>query len=114
MSRILAISISLCLMLVILELVRRKKLKEKYAILWLFAGSIILILAIFNNILNYITNLLGIVLSINTVFFFGIFFIILMNIHFSLVISSLSEQNKKIAQRLALLEIEVKKNSIEK
>lgn len=107
-SRILAITVSFCLMLVLLELVRKKKLKEKYAFLWLFSGSIIFVLAVFNKVLYWITRALGITLPINTVFFLGIFFIILINLHFSLVISNLSEQNKKIAQKLALLEREVK------
>jgi hypothetical protein len=110
-SRILAVAISLCLLFFIFELVRRKKLKEKYALLWLFSGGIILIIATFNNILQRITNLLGIILPINTVFFLGILFIILINIHFSLVISNLSEQNKKIAQKLSLLESEIKKKN---
>ena len=107
-SRIVSIGLSLCLLLLILELVRRKKLKEKYALLWIFSGGTILSLAIANSILNRLTNLLGITLPINTVFFFGIFFLILINLHFSLVISDLSEQNKKIAQKLALLETELK------
>lgn len=111
-SRILAIAISLCLLILIFELVRRKRLKEKYALLWLFSGGIILILATFNNILQRITNLLGIILPVNTVFFLGILFIILINIHFSLVISNLSEQNKKIAQKLSLLELEIKKKNL--
>lgn len=107
-NRILAIGLSLTLVILIFELTRRRKLKEKYAILWIFLGSITFILAVFDNILNSITHLLGIQLPINTVFFFGIFFIILINLHFSLVISNLSEQNKKIAQKLALLEAEIK------
>ena len=109
-NRILAIGLSLVLVLLISELVRRKKLKEKYAILWLFSGVIILLLALFDKILIWITNLLGIILPINTVFFFGIFFIILINLHFSLVISNLSEQNKKIAQKLAILETKIRNN----
>lgn len=107
-NRILAVGISIFLLLLVFELVRRKKLKAKYAILWLFSAGIILLIAIFNDILNWITRLLGITLSINTVFFFGIFFIILLNIHFSVIVSYLSEQNKKIAQKLSLLENIVK------
>ena len=103
-SRIIVISISLGLVTLIFELVRRRKLKEKYAILWLFSGSAIFILAAFDRVLHWITKLLGITFPINTVFFFGILFMILINIHFTLVISNLSEQNKKIAQKLSLLE----------
>lgn len=107
-SRIISIVISLSLLFFIFNLVRKKKLKEKYALLWLFAGSVIFILAISQNLLNWITYALGIKMPINTVFFLGIFFILLINVHFSLVVSNLTEQNKKIAQKLALLESEVK------
>lgn len=110
-SRFVAISLCLCLVLLIFELVRRKKLKEKYALLWILSGIIILMLSIMNNMLQKITNLLGIILPVNTVFFLGIFFLILINLHFSLVVSNLSEQNKKIAQKMALLEIEIKELS---
>lgn len=111
-SRIFAIALSTGLLFLIFELVRRKMLKEKYAILWLFSGGIILTLAIFDKMLNWITSFLGVILPINIVFFFGIFFIILINIHFSLVISNLSEQNKKIAQKLALLEAKISSSQL--
>lgn len=110
-SRIISIVISLSLLFFIFNLVRKNKLKEKYALLWLLTGSVIFILAIFQNLLNWITCVLGIKIPINTVFFLGIFFILLINIHFSMVISNLSEQNKKIAQKLSFLETEVKNNN---
>lgn len=106
-NRLLATGVSVSLLILVFELVRRKKLKEKYAILWLLSGTTILILAIFDNLLKAITIALGITLPINTVFFFGIFFIILINIHFSLVISNLSEQNRKMAQKISLLEARI-------
>lgn len=107
-SRILSISLSLSLVFIILELVRRKKLKEKYALLWLITGMAILLLAVFNKLLFLIISLLGIKLPINGILFLGLFFVILINLHFSTVISNLTEQNKKIIQKLALLEIELK------
>lgn len=107
LNRILSIGLSFGLMILILELVRRKKLKEKYAILWLLSGGSIFLLAVFDKFLAFLTNLLGIVLPINAVLFFGLFFIILINLHFSLVISNLSEQNRLIAQKLALLEFKL-------
>lgn len=103
-NRLLVIGFSLFLMVLILIFVKEKKLKEKYAILWLISGGIILMLSIFTGMLNWITSILGIVLPSNAVFFFGILFIILINLHFSLVISNLSENLKNIAQKLALLE----------
>lgn len=106
-NRILAVCLSLGLIILILVMIKNKKLKEKYAILWLFSGTVIFILAVFDKVLEWVTILLGITLSINTVFFFGIFFMILINLHFSLVISNLTEQNKIIAQKLSLLEVKI-------
>jgi hypothetical protein len=108
LSRFIAIMTSLGFALLIFELVRRKRLKEKYAILWLTAGLAIFILALSEKLLNSLTHALGIQYPINAVLFIGIFFILLINLHFSLVISNLSEQNKKIAQRIALLEAEIR------
>lgn len=107
MSRILAICLSACFLLLILELVRRRKLQEKYSLLWLFIGISILLLAIFTKILYWFTGLFGIIVPFNGVLFLGFFFVLLINLNFSLVISNLSEQNKKIAQKLSLLETEL-------
>ncbi|MBU0633898.1 MAG: DUF2304 domain-containing protein [Candidatus Omnitrophica bacterium] len=108
MARILSIIISLSLVLIIFGLVRGKKLKQKYAILWLATGITILIFAFFEKALIWLTRLLGIQTPINTLFFLGIIFIILINLHFSVIISNLTEQNKKIAQKLALLDEKIK------
>lgn len=107
-SRIVSIILSMSLLIIILDLLRRKKLKEKYAALWLITGISILILALFQRLLSWIIYLLGIKLPINGLFFLGLFFVILINLHFSVVISNLVEQNKKIAQKLALLEAAIK------
>lgn len=109
MSRIFSVIISSSLVLIILELVRRKKLKEKYAILWLVTGITILIFAFFEKAFVWLAGSLGIQTPINALLFLGIIFVILMNLHFSLVISNLTEQNKKIAQKLALLDDKIKK-----
>jgi len=106
-NRILAIVLSLGLLLLIFELIRRKKLKERYAILWFFTGSAILVFAVFQNILLGLTTMLGIIMPINAMLFLGIFFIILINIHFSLVISDLSEQNKILARKVAMMELDI-------
>ena len=111
-SRILSISLSLILLFSIIELIRRNKLKEKYAILWLITGISILLLAVFEKLLYWITAIFGIAMPINAIFFLGIFFIILMSLHFSLAISNLVEQNKRLAQRLALLELEIKNKTV--
>lgn len=110
-SRIVSIGLSMGLLILIFELVRRRKLKEKYSFLWLITALVILVFSVFQELLWWITHLLGIILPINTVFFLGIFFLILINLHFSLVISALTEQNKKIAQSITLLEAKLKSSN---
>lgn len=112
-SRIFLVIVSLSFLCVIFELMRQKKLKEKYAILWLIAGVLMFLIAIFNNILLCISKLLGTIIPSNAIFFLSIIFIILVNFHFSLVISRLSEQNKKIIQQLALMEAELKSRAVD-
>lgn len=104
LNRILSVFLSFCLLALVLMLVKSKKLKEKYALLWLATGTVILMLAVFNKMLYFIVAMLGIKMPINGVLFLGIFFIIIINLHFSVVISKLSEQNKILGQKLALLE----------
>ncbi len=103
-ARILAVGLSLSLLLLIVGLIRLRRLKEKYAILWLLTGSLILLLAVFDKLLYWLTNSFGIRMPINGILFLGLFFIIIINLHFSMVISNLSDQNKKLAQKFALFE----------
>jgi len=103
-QKILAISLSIGLIILIFELVRRKKLREEYSWLWMFTGVVIFILSIWYNLLVFITHLVGAVLPASTLFFFGIFFLVLINLYFSARVSTLSNQIKELAQKHALLE----------
>ena len=93
-----------CLLIFIIETVRRRKLREEYAWLWVLIGVIILILALWQDLLVLITGLLGIELPVNTVFFFGLMFMVFINLHFSVKISELTNQVKRLAQELAITE----------
>lgn len=107
-SRFFSIGLSVFLLILIVELVRRRRLKEKYAFLWIIIGLTLLLLALFENLLNWITRIFSIQFPINAMLFLGIFFLLLMNLYFSITVSNLTEQNKKLAQKLALLETEIK------
>jgi hypothetical protein len=102
-QKIFAIVISLFLLFFIIELVRRKKLREEYSWLWLLTGSIILILALWYDLLQGITHLIGASLPTSTLFFLGLFFLILIAIQFSVKMSALFTQVKNLAQENGLL-----------
>ena len=105
-----AIVLSVLLLLYVLELVRRRRLNEEYSISWLIAGVVILILAIWRNILDFITRLIGGTFYTSTLFFFGILFLIIINLHFSVRISGLSNMVRRLNQELALLKNEIEKD----
>ncbi|KQC12183.1 MAG: hypothetical protein APR56_06990 [Methanosaeta sp. SDB] len=101
-QKLLAVAMAVCLLVFIIEAVRRRKLREEYAWLWVLIGIIILVLALWPHLLKLITSLLGIELPVNTVFFFGLMFIVFINLHFSVKISHLTNQVKRLAQEEAL------------
>ena len=98
-----AIGASSGLLLYILEMVRRRKLREEYSILWLFGSTFILVLSLKQDWLIGIAHAVGIVYPPSFLFLVGILFILLILIHFSIAISKLHQMNKKMAQEIALL-----------
>ena len=103
-STILAVSVAVFIMLFIIELLRRRKLREEYSVLWLLTGFIIVALAIWYDLLLFITRLTGLANPSATLSFFGLIFLIVINIHYSVKVSALTRQIEILAQRLALYE----------
>jgi hypothetical protein len=95
------------LLLVIFELIRSRRLQERYALLWLLTGVVIFVLAVWRGLLGKVSDLVGIAYPPSALFILAAFFILLVLLHYSTVISRLSEQNTALAQRLALLENEL-------
>ncbi len=92
------------LLLTVLEMVRRRRLMERYALLWLLSAIVLLALAIWSGALASISHAIGVIYPPNALFFIAIGFIILLLLHFSSAVSRLSNQSETLAQRQALLE----------
>jgi hypothetical protein len=92
------------LLLVIFELIRSRRLQERYALLWLLTGIVIFVLAVWRGLLSRLAGYVGIAYPPSALFILASFFILLVLLHYSTVISKLSDQNRILAQRLALLE----------
>jgi hypothetical protein len=96
---------SLVLVLVVFELIRSRRLQERYALLWLVTGIVLVVLSVWRGGLNTIAGWLGVRGYPPAVLFaVGLLFVIIVLLHYSTVISRLSDQNVILAQRLALLE----------
>jgi hypothetical protein len=88
----------------VFELVRRRRLMERYALLWLFASAVLLAMAVWGDLLATFAHAVGIFYAPSALFAAILGFVILLLLHFSLVISNLADQNKLLAQRLAILQ----------
>jgi len=102
-QKIFAIVASVLIMFLVVELVRRRKLREEYSWLWLLTGGVIILLVAWYDLLIFITHLIGAVAPTTTLFIFGLLFLMLISLHYSIQISKLSHQVKEMAQQLTLL-----------
>ena len=102
--QVVAILGAVALLLIVLEMVRRRRLMERYALLWLFSACVILGLAVWQDALNVLARQMGILSAPNALFFVAVGFILLLLLHFSAAMSRLTDQSKVLAQRQAMLE----------
>jgi hypothetical protein len=96
---------SIVLLVIVFELIRSRRLRERYALLWLLTGVVLLVLSAWRGGLNTIARWVGVQTYPPAVLFaIGSLFILVVLLHYSTVISNLSDQNSILAQRVALLE----------
>ena len=106
--QVVAIVAAVALLLIVLEMVRRRRLMERYALLWMLSAVVILGLAVWQDALEKLAGAMGIVSAPNALFFVALTFVLLLLLHFSAAMSRLSDQSKVIAQRHAILEQRVR------
>jgi hypothetical protein len=101
---------SLLLLLVVFELIRSRRLRERYALLWLLTGVVLLVLSLWRGGLNTIAGWAGVETYPPAILFaVASFFVLAVLLHYSTVISKLSDQNSILAQRVALLEEQIQR-----
>ena len=105
---------SLLLLLVVLELIRGRRLKERYALLWIATGVVLLVLSAWRDGLNTIASWVGVGTYPPAILFAAAtLFVIVVLLHYSTVLSKLTDENVLLAQRLALLEERVRRGESE-
>jgi hypothetical protein len=102
--QIVAIVVTASLFATVFELVRRRALMERYALLWLFSSALLLALAVWRSLLEKISSAVGIYYAPSALFVIAFGFVLVMLLHFSLSTSRLADQNKVLAQKLGLLQ----------
>ena len=104
--RILTIGGALAILLMVVELVRRRKLKEEYSVLWVITAVLTLLVSIWFALLRGVTDAIGAISPASTLFFFGLLFSIVLLLHFSVRISSLERRLTTLVQEVGLMAVE--------
>lgn len=92
----------------VLYLLKNKRLELKYSLLWIFTGLIMLILAIFPKLLDKIAMFFGVYSAVNALFALAIFFVLIILMSLTAIVSNLNSKTKKLIQQNALLEQRVR------
>jgi hypothetical protein len=101
-----AIVMSCATLLGILELVRRRKLREEYSWLWILTGLGMVALSTWFRLIEELTRLTGAISPVTTLFIFGLMFLLLISVHFSTVLSRVTQQVRRLTQEMAILAAE--------
>ncbi|MEW5736817.1 MAG: DUF2304 domain-containing protein [Thermodesulfobacteriota bacterium] len=105
-QKIFALVAGLALFFFIIAMVRKKKLKEEYSLLWIATGFAILAMVFWYDLLLFLTRLIGAVLPTTTLFLFSLIFLMLITLHFSSKISILEDRVEKLSRASAILSAE--------
>lgn len=106
-SYVFGIISAVLILLVVIEMLRRRLLRERHAIWWLFAGSLALVAGIFPDTVAWGASLFGIVVPINLVFFLSIAILFLVCLQHSAELTRLESKTRTLAERVALMELEL-------
>jgi hypothetical protein len=104
----LAIIGSILFLIFIIELIRKRKIKDAYGLLWIFFGVVFIVISIWRQGLEVISHLLGIFYTPAAFLLILIMAILLILIQYSQVISRLSENCKTLNQQIGILRLEIK------
>jgi hypothetical protein len=108
-QRVVAIAMAIGTVLVVFELVRRRKLREDYSWVWVATAATVCVLALDQGLLITLSGWIGAANSVSTLFFSAIVFLLAMVLQFSVRLSRLTHRQRTMGQRLALLEEEVQR-----
>ena len=110
-QKIFALSIAVVFFVIVLDLVRRKKLRIEYSMLWIMTSALTIFIVWWYDLLVFLTDFVGAGEPKNLIFIFGILFLLLLNLHFTVKLSQQSEMIKNLGQKLAILESEQKNSN---
>ena len=106
-AQMVAAFLALGMFLVCLDLVRRRKLKEEYSLLWIGVTAAMTVVAFWKGLLFFLADAMGVLNANTIIFLFGLGFLTLVAVHYSIRLSDLTDRNKDLAQSVAILSSEI-------
>jgi len=107
--QIVSILVGVILLGTIFQLIRKNRLQEKYALLWILSAVIVLVLSVWRDFLALFASWVGIFYAPSALFLVALFCGMVIALHFSVVVSDLTKQNKTLVQEIALLKEELQR-----
>ena len=108
---ILTAIIGFALLVIIFELMRRRQLREKYALLWGAVAIVVVPLALFPRLLDTVSSVVGVASGVSLVLFLGLVFLLVLSLHLSWEVSALEEETRTLAEEIALLRTEIRERA---
>lgn len=109
-QKLVAVLLAVVILFTVLELVRRRKLREEYSVVWVVTALALLVLALNRSILVLLTELIGAAVPNSALFFGGLLFLMLLGLQFSIRLSRLTYRMRQVTRRVALLEEELRES----
>jgi hypothetical protein len=107
-TQVIMLLIGVAMLLFVLNMVRRKQIREQYSLLWIITAVVITFAAIFIRYVERLSHLVGVYYPPAFLFLLAILLLFVLQFHVSTVISSLREQNRSLVQDVGLLANEVR------
>jgi hypothetical protein len=112
-QRAVAVLTTIALLIIVVDLVRRRRLLERYALVWMAVTVVLLVLSAWGGLLGRVADAIGVSYPPSALFAAAFGFVIFLLLHFSVAVSRLTDQSKLLAQRLALLEERIERQEEE-
>ncbi|MBO1750939.1 DUF2304 domain-containing protein [Actinotalea sp. BY-33] len=90
-------------LLFMIELLRRRRLREKYVVLWIGVALVVLVGAFFPRLLDQVATVVGVTVPINLILFVGQLLLLVVCVQLSAEVSTLEQESQTLAEELALL-----------
>lgn len=106
-QKVFALFVSVLVFIFIVNMVRKRRLREEYSVLWLATSVVMFVLILRYQWLVYLTRLIGATTTTTTLFLFALIFLILLAVQFCIKISRLTDQVKNLSQENALMKTDI-------